>query len=94
MKNNKTFKSTDVDLNNLQFFNSDEFNKFMSNLLNQDTLNQKNRESVLDKFDKTFDFYKAIKDINTNENISNKQVQTNSLLSSRGFSENLDLRLR
>ena len=39
MKNNKALKNMDVDLNTLQLFNSEEFNKFMSNLLNQDTLN-------------------------------------------------------
>ena len=49
MKNNMAMKNMDVDLNTLQFFNADEFNKFMSDLLNQDTLNSKTRNEVFEK---------------------------------------------
>ena len=63
MKNNKVLKNMDVDLDTLQLFNSEEFNKFMSNLLNQDTLNPKTREEVLKKnpiyYDILMDYDKA-----------------------------------
>ena len=49
MKNKKVLKNMDVDLDTLQFFSTEEFNKFMSDLLNQDTLNSKSREEVFDK---------------------------------------------
>ena len=56
MKNNKALKNMDVDLDTLQLFNSEEFNKFMSNLLNQDTLNSKTRDEVQKKVEQLFVF--------------------------------------
>lgn len=87
MKKSISVKNMDVDLNSLQFFNSEEFNKSMSNLINQDTLTQKSRDEIFDKIKKVFDFYQGLKEINESGTYStNKQAQLNSLLSSNGFS--------
>lgn len=87
MKKSISVKNMDVDLNSLQFFNSEEFNKSMSNLINQDTLTQKSRDEIFNKIKKVFDFYQALKEINESGTFStNKQAQLNSLLSSNGFS--------
>ena len=92
MKDNRAIKTKDVDLNELQFFNSEEFNKFMSDLLNQDSLNQKTREDVLKKIEKVFKFYEDLKEINESNGLSNDKITaTNSLLSSNGFSDKEEL---
>lgn len=88
MKDNRAIKAKDVDLNDLQFFNSEEFNEFMSNLLNQDSLNPKTREEVLKKIEKVFKFYEQLKEINeSNDLLSNKNIAINSLLSANGFAD-------
>jgi len=92
MRKTNQLKKMDVDLDTLQFFNNEEFNKFMSNLLNQDTLDSKTRNELCNKIEKTLQFYETLKKINDSEDYStNKQAQINSLLSSNGFSTKEEL---
>ena len=92
MKNNKALKNMDVDLDTLQLFNSEEFNKFMSNLLNQDTLNSKTRDEVQKKIEQLYQFYETLKKTNDDESLAtNKISQINSLLSSNNFSSKEEL---